>query len=809
MLAKKNNKGVVFTIMSIFLSILLFAFASFYLKTDTFTITSDFTEARIFYLDNEIDYFVESYLKDVYSYSLYRASHTIIQENQIIRNLNFNHSLLNFLYLEAMRNGTFNSISYPNLNYNDSVMNLVQIYNEDFNENSRANITFQINRINIYDSDPFYVTFQIESSINVSTFDNIASWNMDKTHFIVLSVFNLNDPEFRIHLDENYSIEPINFFGAGNNWSMDMFNDTIINVYSTVFMEKDYKYTLGESFLNRLLNRSVSVYDDSVLSLSFDHDLEYNYVYDNSLNNNASYHFGNTRLFLSFEENSVNLSSNEIFDLSAYNNDGSFIISNYSDVNCKLGFCFTLNGSSDGILIDDDNGDMNMSSNFSFSIWIWPDNISLQNFNSNILNFGMNEPVSTGGYLLRYNNNDSNLLFLVGNGSHSESITSLEVINGSWNHFVGTYNSSHLSFYQNSRLIERKRTAFSKLIYDNSRLSIGYREDLSSNYFTGIIDNVGIYSRVLSDNKINTLYTTSENINFIDYVDGLYGKAIEFDGIDDYIEVNFSDKFDTFTAGDLSFETWIKTYKNEGNIFVYEGELTMGVGNNDFIFFRDNHGNGVYNDTFSFPIGEYIYLVGVYDSSSSLASLYANGELIERTMETDTGTPGVWNPELDGGIFSIGSGTYPNVGPTGIFFEGEIDEIKIYNRTFSDDEVKSRYLNYKSLGKGCCNYFTMINPNLMGFNTSDFEDNELSYSSRIFFNNISRNNPIGNITLFNVTNITSSVIENNFYEFKVDSCMYINIFSIPDYYIGSGFQNIERVGRDGTECKFLIREGIY
>jgi concanavalin A-like lectin/glucanase superfamily protein len=77
--------------------------------------------------------------------------------------------------------------------------------------------------------------------------------------------------------------------------------------------------------------------------------------------------------------------------------------------------------------------------------------------------------------------------------------------------------------------------------------------------------------------------------------------------------------------------------------------------------------------------GEWAHLVGVYDAVAATLRLYVNGMLAATTPFT-----GAWNAT---GRVQIGAGSYG--GLPGAFFSGEIDDVQIFDRIISGDEVEN------------------------------------------------------------------------------------------------------------------------
>ncbi len=286
----------------------------------------------------------------------------------------------------------------------------------------------------------------------------------------------------------------------------------------------------------------------------------------------------------------------------------------------------------------------------------------------------------------------------------------------------------------------------------------------------------------------------NKQAKFIDYKNSLFGKAIEFDGIDDYGKINY---LNSNNLENYSIEFWIKPYLNSSAPI-----LSFKNSTNNLRFFFNNQNqletdispNNLGNLVSNYSVNEWGYFV--LTSNKTNAKLYHNSKLVNQTI-VDMSFKNFKN-------LSIGSNS------SNIFFNGLIDEIKIYNRTLSDEEIEQNYYNYASFSKGCCNYLTLINPNLMGYNTTLYTKN-ISYSSKLFFDFYKRDGYLNpskyNITLLNVTNITSYTTNNEFFNFVVDDCL-LQAYSIGNYG-AEPFGYHKSDGAYNFSCYNLIKAGIY
>lgn len=175
-----------------------------------------------------------------------------------------------------------------------------------------------------------------------------------------------------------------------------------------------------------------------------------------------------------------------------------------------------------------------------------------------------------------------------------------------------------------------------------------------------------------------------------EWVDGQFGKAIQFDGVDDYLEVPLKASI-TFSTGDsLSVQAWIKTddspAQNDGIVGNYKqstealwmlsmsGDNAADRGKCGFSI-RDvgkNHSAGV---TSPEPLndGQWHHLVGVRDQTAKKARFYVDGKLIN---EVDDQTEDINSQQ------SIWVGEHLSR-----FYKGIIDDVKVWNRPISESEI--------------------------------------------------------------------------------------------------------------------------
>ena len=169
------------------------------------------------------------------------------------------------------------------------------------------------------------------------------------------------------------------------------------------------------------------------------------------------------------------------------------------------------------------------------------------------------------------------------------------------------------------------------------------------------------------------------------WVDGKYGEALSFDGIDDYIEVPDSDSLDITDA--ITIEAWVKPSPGDYRTIVSKGYLesyALRIARDSepiMAFFTLDPNNphaiaGTYNNIAN---NQWWHIAGTYDGNH--VRLYINGELDD--SEAYTGTITTLSTPLRIGKLSGTTKTE--------CFNGIIDEVSIYNRALSADEIKTLY----------------------------------------------------------------------------------------------------------------------
>lgn len=163
------------------------------------------------------------------------------------------------------------------------------------------------------------------------------------------------------------------------------------------------------------------------------------------------------------------------------------------------------------------------------------------------------------------------------------------------------------------------------------------------------------------------------------WTDGRFGKAVSFDGTDDYVNIA---SMSGLSSSAITVSAWVKisAHKNWNNVVGHEWVASNG----SWLLFSDSSGNayfGIYDTSqhtaasSSFSAGVWHHLIGTYDGS--VIRIYVDG-----VAGSSTALSGVTLDTVGQVGLSSSSGSV---------FSGQIDDVRIYNRALSSDEITNLY----------------------------------------------------------------------------------------------------------------------
>lgn len=339
--------------------------------------------------------------------------------------------------------------------------------------------------------------------------------------------------------------------------------------------------------------------------------------------------------------------------------------------------------------------------NFSVSLWTYIN--SSESTGGQIIS----RPWNGGGeynYRVVYNASGTISVALRGNTDFATE-TSQAISKNAWHHIAFTVDSAKsMKIYVDGVLAKSDThniTSWTPVSGDaNMPLCIGTLYPYGAGWggntgFTidGLIDELGIWSKVLLQKDIDDIYQNGQGQLFANYggnhgtptgttvTDGIAGKARNFSGSSQYLEIPASGAFN-FGTGDWTFETWIKPAALEVCDTIYSQ-------NNPYTILRlycsdatkwEIYNNGVQyiGPTHGMTVGNWYHIAVI--RNANIINLYQNGVLIW-SFSVGTNTT-----NLSGALWRIGSSTW-----SGEYFTGAMDEFRVSNVARTQEEIAESY----------------------------------------------------------------------------------------------------------------------
>ncbi|UTW60781.1 hypothetical protein KFE98_12090 [bacterium SCSIO 12741] len=196
--------------------------------------------------------------------------------------------------------------------------------------------------------------------------------------------------------------------------------------------------------------------------------------------------------------------------------------------------------------------------------------------------------------------------------------------------------------------------------------------------------------------------------------DVLEGKALAFDGVNDYVDITNGNSLNL--TGDMTFEGWIYPTADQGVIAMNGFSISNGnergwavaigasgqggTGNTKSLLFASSDNSGNYNagaavqsNASTIVLNEWQHIAAV--KNGTLITLYRNGQVlttgnIARDSIVYTGTP----------EFYLGQRTPSETSYFAGLFEGKMDEVRVWNHARTQSEIQAK-LNCELVGNEC------------------------------------------------------------------------------------------------------------
>ena len=287
-----------------------------------------------------------------------------------------------------------------------------------------------------------------------------------------------------------------------------------------------------------------------------------------------------------------------------------------------------------------------------------------------------------------------------------------------WHHFV--YVVDHINALQKV-YVDGIPVGSSRYTQSISYTSLGqdtfigrHGNDVDTYDFIGTIDDVCIYNRALDDQEVQDVYSNAYQMSYWEFdegkgasvkdsaggndgvvngatwLTGMKGRALSFDGIDDYVEIPGL----LVKSRNITISVWANLSMGDTS-----GAEVVSLGDYVGVRLDGTNGNGVtgfYYDgttwhattTGTFYAGAgWHHFVYVIDTSNNSQDVYIDGVVMGTTAHTQS-------------IAYAGLGYNTFIGKHGnristYDFNGLIDDVRVYNRAMSNQEVLDLFNNGK------------------------------------------------------------------------------------------------------------------
>lgn len=164
--------------------------------------------------------------------------------------------------------------------------------------------------------------------------------------------------------------------------------------------------------------------------------------------------------------------------------------------------------------------------------------------------------------------------------------------------------------------------------------------------------------------------------------------ALDFDNVDDYVRIEDSASLDI--TGAITVEAWFKWEGTPTDWDTIAAKGDQGDKNHWWMYYRKGQFRFEtgYGDRYALVafqsatavIGQWYHFAATYDSLTGLVKLYVND--VEEVTDLDYGSMATNNYAV-----TIGKASYTN----NYYFDGIIDDVRIYNKALTADEVQQNY----------------------------------------------------------------------------------------------------------------------
>ncbi|MDD5676719.1 MAG: LamG domain-containing protein [Kiritimatiellae bacterium] len=404
-------------------------------------------------------------------------------------------------------------------------------------------------------------------------------------------------------------------------------------------------------------------------------------------------------------------------DYSTCHNDGTLMNMDPSSwVNGQLDPALEFDGADDYVVVPDD-ASLRITSELTVQAWVKPD-----------ARAGYHPIADKGDYSYYFGTYAGKAMLLAGKADGSDwNVMAIgnTTLNGSnWYHLVGTCKNGAGSVYVDGLLDGYGVGSNEDIGASDAPLIIG-ASAASADYFDGVIDELQIYSRALTDWEIrqwsyavdlrgnwgfddgaggtisdgsgydNTGSLTNMNITNC-WVAGRVGYALSFDGVNDY--VNCLNNSSLNITNEITLEAWVKPDTNSSyHVIACKGSYTYffatSSGKAVLLIGKSNASgwNVIVTGTNTLDSTKWCHLVGTY--KNGVGKIYVNG--VQSGIATGS------NMVIRSKTSNLSIGSASSYAST-YYFAGVIDQVNIFSKELSASQILQRFEDHGGeYGFGC------------------------------------------------------------------------------------------------------------
>lgn len=417
---------------------------------------------------------------------------------------------------------------------------------------------------------------------------------------------------------------------------------------------------------------------------------------------------------------------NNAFDI--YGSNHGTLMNGTTYAQGLVGQAFSFDGLDDVVVVPN-SPSLNVTTQFTLAAWVHP-----KGYQGGYPDMGVitKHAVAYGqynGYLIALHRQGSTWQAFCQFNGVGEPWPTNQVFGGtiadlSWHHIACTYDHNDLKIYVDGVLVGIQQVGSKTVSNSSAPLRIG--NDLGLSPFYGYIDEAVVFNRALTAQEVGAIYmagnsgkcrpcaSSSYEIvawwdaegdaddiigihhgilrNGVTFAGGKVGRAFSFDGVDDYVEVPHHERLNT--GEQLTIEGWIKPFSmGHGRPFLQKRTAT-NIGGFTFETTHSDKGQPANGLQFAIWIGGTPYLLQTAANVISVNSWHhvaATYDGINMRIFVDG---------MEKASFAVSGAIDPtdapvvmglNVTNPSFVYHGLIDEMTLYNRALSAQEIAAIY----------------------------------------------------------------------------------------------------------------------